>query len=362
MEGVIDWRLASTVAQGVAAATPSPEWKAFESVLEPVAESQALVSTYTGLVSKDPLPTPEAIQRSNWVEANQRSMRGVLDPVADHVGDKLSGPLRGALNAGAGALLAVEVGVLSGYLAQRVLGQYEFPVLEPDAPARLLFVGPNLADAAGKLEADPNDLLRWVALHETTHALQFGGVPWLREHIAAAVRELLESATVDPRSMLKMPDPSNIGALIDAIRSGGLPALVVRPEQRATLERMQAFMAVIEGYAEHVMDAVGVELLPTLPELRKALDERRRDRTGLLKLLERLIGLDMKLRQYEQGKAFCDGVVQRAGITGLNQVWSRPEAMPTMAELDDPRGWLARVAQPELGPAEHPRIEPPAGS
>jgi coenzyme F420 biosynthesis associated uncharacterized protein len=360
---VIDWRLASTVAQGVAAATPAPEWHAFESVGDPVAESQALVSAYTGLTSREPLPVPEAIQRAGWVEANQRSIRGVLDPVAEQVGGNLGGPLRGALNAGAGALLAVEVGVLSGYLAQRVLGQYEFPVLDPQAPARLLFVGPNLADAAEKLQADPSDLLRWVALHETTHALQFGGVPWLRGHIADAVRELLSTAGLNARSALRMPDPSDIGALIDAMRSGGLPALVVRPEQRPTLERMQAFMAVVEGYAEHVMDVVGVTLLPTLPELRKALDQRRRDRTGLLKLLERLIGLDMKLRQYEQGKAFCDGVVARAGIAGLNQVWTGPESMPTLSELDDPRGWLARVEPRRLdagGP--QPRIEPPPAS
>lgn len=347
---MIDWRLASTVAQGVAAATPSPEWRAFELLDAPVAESHELVSAYTGLVVPGPLPAAEAINRASWVQANQGSMRGVLDPVAEQVGEKLGGALRGPLNAAAGALLAVEVGLLSGYLAQRVLGQYEFPVLDPQAPARLLFVGPNLADAARKLDADPQELLRWVALHETTHALQFGGVPWLRDHLARAVGELLTSATVDPRSLLRLPDPKDIGALVDAVRGGGLPALVVRPEQRALLDQMQAFMAVLEGYAEHVMDAVGTDLLPSLPELRAALDQRRRDRTGLLRLLERLIGLDMKMRQYEQGKTFCDAVVAHAGIEALNQVWSRPQAMPTPAELDDPRGWLARVPPAQLEP------------
>jgi coenzyme F420 biosynthesis associated uncharacterized protein len=280
-------------------------------------------------------------------------MRAVLDPVTEQLGDRFNGAMRGALSAGAGALLAVEVGVLSGYLAQRVLGQYEFPVLDPGAPARLLFVGPNLADVAGKLELDSGELLRWVALHETTHALQFGAVPWLRDHLAAAVRELLTSATVDPRSLLRLRDLGDLGALVEAVRGGGLPALMVRPEQRAMLDRMQAFMAVIEGYAEHVMDAVGVELLPSLPELRAALDQRRRDRSGLLRLLERLIGLEMKMRQYEQGKTFCDAVVKRAGIAGLNQVWSRPEAMPTQAELADPVGWLARVTPAQLEAPGH---------
>jgi uncharacterized protein (DUF2342 family) len=90
------------------------------------------------------------------------------------------------------------------------------------------------------------------------------------------------------------------------------------------------------------MDAAGGDIA-TLPELRRRLDRRRRERTGLLRLIERLLGFDLKLRQYEQGKAFCDGVVERGGIAALNQVWSGPEALPTMAELDDPAGWLARV-------------------
>jgi coenzyme F420 biosynthesis associated uncharacterized protein len=350
MGGVIDWRLASTIAHGVAAATPAPQWREFSDVEAAVAESEALISAYTGLVPAAPLPRAEAIDRAGWVTANQNSMRGVLDPVAEHIGDRLGGRLQGVLNAGAGVVLAAEVGVLSGYLAQRVLGQYEFSVSDPDGPARLLFVGPNLADAAGKLEAGSDELLRWVALHETTHALQFGAVPWLRGYVAAAVGELMESATVDPKSMLRFPDPTNIGALIDAVRKGGLPALMIRPQQRETLERMQAFMAVVEGYAEHVMDAVGVQLLPNLPELRQALDKRRRERTGMLKLLERLIGLDMKLRQYEQGKTFCDAVVAHAGIGALNLAWSRPEAMPSMAELDDPRGWVRRVTPAQLEP------------
>ncbi len=92
------------------------------------------------------------------------------------------------------------------------------------------------------------------------------------------------------------------------------------------------------------MDAVGEQILPDLESLRRALERRRRDRSGLLRVLERLIGMELKLRQYEQGKAFCDGVVALGGIEGLNRVWSSPAAMPSAAELDDPLGWLARTA------------------
>jgi coenzyme F420 biosynthesis associated uncharacterized protein len=341
MHYVIDWKLATTVAEGIAGLKAAPDATSFQHVAGPSEESARLVSGYTGLQAET-LPHPEPVDRPLWIESNLRSLRTVLDPVADRLGGGF-GPLSGAVGAAAGALLAVEVGAISGLLGQRVLGQYEFPILEPEAPARLLFVSPNLAQAALTLEADPDELLRWVALHEITHALQFGGVPWLRPHLAEMVRELLGSLEVDPKRMFNMPDISDLKGLVEKVREGDVATLIVGPERRATLDRMQAFMAVLEGYAEHVMDAVGAEVLPDLPKLRGALDRRRRDRSGLLRIFEKLIGMDLKLRQYEQGKRFCDAVVESGGIAALNRVWEGPEQMPTLAEIDDPDGWLSRT-------------------
>jgi coenzyme F420 biosynthesis associated uncharacterized protein len=272
-------------------------------------------------------------------------MRGVLEPAADRVGGSI--PLLGGA---VGGLLALEAGAISGFLAGRVLGQYEFPVLDPEAPARLLFVAPNLAQAAEAMDADTDQLLRWVALHETTHALQFGGVPWLRGHLAGIVQEFLGGLEVDPARLLRLPDLSDLKGLVEQVREDGFAALGLNADRRALLERAQAFMALLEGYAEHVMDAVGAELLPDLPGLREALERRRGEKSGFLRLLEKLIGMDLKLRQYEQGKAFCDAVVSLGGIEALNRAWSGPDALPQLSELDDALGWLARTERLGLGP------------
>jgi coenzyme F420 biosynthesis associated uncharacterized protein len=342
---MIDWSLAGTVARGVAGLQPAGDPKPFEQLEGPSAESERLVSAYTGLTPSAALPAAEAIGRDGWVDANLRSMRGVLEPAAARVGGNI--PL---LSGAVGGLLAIEAGAISGFLAGRVLGQYEFPVLDPDAPARLLFVAPNLARAAESMEAETDDLLRWVALHETTHALQFGGVPWLRAHLAGIVEEFLTGLEVDPARLLKLPDLTDLRGLVDSVREDGIAALGLSPERKALLERAQSFMALLEGYAEHVMDAVGAELLPDLPALREAMERRRGDRSGFLRLLEKLIGMDLKLRQYEQGKAFCDAVVSLGGIEALNRAWAGPEALPTFAELDDALGWLARTERLGLGP------------
>ena len=342
MGGVIDWKLATTVAEGIAGMKPAPESSAFEHVAGPAEDAARLVSEYTGLAA-DSLPHAEPVDRPLWIQSNLNSLRTVLDPVADGLGKGMPGPLSGVAGAAGGALLAVEVGAVAGLLGQRVLGQYEFPILEPDAPARLLFVSPNLASAATNLGAETDELLQWVALHEITHALQFGGVPWLRPHIASMVRELLGGLDVDTSRLLKLPDSSDLRSLVDKLREGDIATLIVGPERRAALDEMQAFMAVLEGYAEHVMDAVGAQVLPDLPKLRGAMDRRRRDRSGLMRIFEKLIGMDMKLRQYEQGKKFCDAVAKAGGIAALNRVWEEPAQMPTLAELDAPDAWLART-------------------
>ena len=93
-----------------------------------------------------PLPPPEGIGRREWVQTNIKAMRTLLDPVLERAGEGL-GPLRPAAQLALGVVVTTEVGVVLGYLAQRVLGQYELVLLdeaEASAPPRLLFVLPNL--------------------------------------------------------------------------------------------------------------------------------------------------------------------------------------------------------------------------
>lgn len=308
------------------------------------ADARERIVAYTGLSAASSLPPAESVERPAWIAANVESMGAMLDPL----GDRLTGGLgfmRGPLRAAAGTLISAEAGALTGYLSLRVLGQYEFVLIDPQSRPRLLFVAPNIAHAARRLDADLDELLTWIAFHEVTHAVQFAGVPWLRPHLAGLLRELLASleVSVDPRELLRVPR-SDVRELVGALREGGLVAAIAGPGRRDLLDRMQCVMAVIEGHAEHVMDVVGEPVLPSLAELRLALDRRRRERSPLLALLERLIGLDAKLRQYETGKRFCDAVVDAGGPAALHRVFEAPERLPTPAELGDPVAWMSRTA------------------
>jgi coenzyme F420 biosynthesis associated uncharacterized protein len=344
---VVDWILAERIARYVAGSGNGRPPKADLDAL--AAESEKRVTAYTGLKPARPLPPPEGIGRREWVQSNIDAMRELLDPVLERAGEGL-GPLRPAMQIGIGVVLSTEVGVVVGYLAQRVLGQYELVLLEEvdDRPPRLLFVLPNLGQAVQAFEAEEEEFVTWVALHEVTHAVQFAGVPWLHGYIAGLVRELLKTAEVRMESsrQLRLPTGDEIRRVLSALRHGDLVSVVVSPSERATLDRVQAVMAVVEGHAEHVMDAVAPDLLPSLPKLREALDRRRRSQSALSRLVARLLGLDLKLKQYEQGKRFCDAVVDQAGPGGLRYVFSSPDAVPTMAEIEAPERWLERTAGP----------------
>ena len=353
---MIDWILAERIA-GYVAGTGDAKLPTID--LGPLAaQAEERVVAYTGLRPARPLPQPEGISRKEWVKTNIDSMRMLLDPVMQRAA-KGMGPLRPAIQIGVGFMLSTEVGVVVGYLAQRVLGQYELVLLDEaveDRPPRLLFVLPNLGHAVQAFGAEEKQFMTWVTLHEVTHAVQFSGVPWLHAHVAGLVRELLQTAEVrieTPRK-LRMPSGEELRRVVSALREGDLISIVTSSAERETLDRVQAVMAVIEGHAEHVMDAVAPDLLPSLPKLREALDRRRRSQSGMSRLVARLLGLDLKLRQYEQGKYFCDAIVRSAGTPALAHVFSGPEALPTLAELKQPSAWLERtgLSAPSSGPRQ----------
>jgi putative hydrolase len=131
--------------------------------------------------------------------------------------------------------------------------------------------------------------------------------------------------------------------LAERAKRGELLRMTLGEDRWQLVERLQAVMSLVEGHAEHTMDAVGAEVLPSLPRLRAAMTRRRRSRALPWRVIERLLGLELKLRQYEQGRRFCDAIVDQEGPLVLARAWSEPESLPTPQELVEPDRWLART-------------------
>jgi coenzyme F420 biosynthesis associated uncharacterized protein len=349
---MVDWTLARRIA-GLAAGQRTEAAPPFDAAVLSV-EMEGPVASYTRLALASPTPSAEVVSRAEWAAVNLDTLSHILDPVAARLDDRLAfaGPLAGALRAGAAATLAAEAGLVMGYLSSRVLGQYDVSLLGAETEPRLLFVGSNLEGAVRDLHVDADSFGRWICAHELTHVFQFQGVPWLREHMSGLLRRYVATLEVRIESgsaggLPSLPDPSR---LVEMFREGGLAALVQTPEQRALLDEIQAAMSVVEGYSEHVMDAIAADVIPGHELLREAMDRRRRSRSAPQRIIERLLGFDVKLRQYELGKKFADAVVEQGGIEALNRVWSSPEALPRSDELQHPKSWLKRT-EPAPSPA-----------
>jgi coenzyme F420 biosynthesis associated uncharacterized protein len=341
----IDWALAERVARRFAGREPlAASYLAgslrddFESV---TTQAEALVADYTGLRAPGPARA-QVVNRASWVEANISSMSRLLQPLTARVGERMASSRVAPIGR---RVAGTETGVLLGYLAQRVLGQYDLLVLDDDASAdAVYYVGGNILALEKRFAFRPRDFRLWIAIHEVTHRAQFTGVPWMKPYYLSLVESTLQSIDPDPRRLVQA-----LARAAEEFRSGrnplddgGLVALLASEEQRGALANVQALMSLLEGHGNSVMNQLGREHVAGQARMARVLQQRRQS-AGMAAFLQKLVGLESKMRQYEVGEAFVAAVEREAGPRGIDAAWKGPEFLPTVDELSRPREWLTRV-------------------
>jgi coenzyme F420 biosynthesis associated uncharacterized protein len=298
-----------------------------------------LVEAETGLMAPG-APEVRVVTRSEWVENNFSAFAALVAPAEA----RLSEQSGGGSNFGR-RLMAAEMGAVLGILSRRVLGQYELvlPTSDGSDGDTVMFVGANVLQMERRHVFRPSEFRFWVALHECTHRLQFRGVPWMRDYFLGLVAELVAKVEPEPRRLnrvaAELREASASGEPL--INESGLFGMFATPEQREVIGRVQALMSLLEGHGHVVMDRIGERELVTQQRMSRILKARRLDpRTAMF---FRLIGLEMKLKQYEAGARFVAGVERHAGWDALDAAWHGPENLPDLEEIDNPALWLERV-------------------
>jgi coenzyme F420 biosynthesis associated uncharacterized protein len=345
----VDWGLAAATGARLVPAGPvvTPEQAAAEvaRLRDGARAGEQHVRDLTGLGAGLPVPEAAVVDRPGWIRSAVDGIAALLDEVpGPRAPEGLVGDAFGRVTRSASGL---QMGTRLAFLGSRVLGQYDpfgGPPDSTDRAGRLLLVAPNVVAAQRALDVDAEDFALWVCLHEATHRLQFTAVDWLRDHFRAEVAtfaggfDRTATAAVDrlPEIVKAVRrDPPRDGlALVEALQG---------PEQRAVLDRLLALTTLLEGHAEHVMDAVGPEVVPSVASIRARFTQRRRGGSLVDRVLRTLLGVDAKIKQYEQGRVFVDRVVDVVGLSGLNAVWTSPDTLPRRAEITDPAAWVARV-------------------
>ena len=341
----VDWRFAATVGQRLARPGPASSDYTRRQVIDELtsaaAKAEPPVRDVTGLVTNGAVPPARIVDRPEWIGAAAESMR-VMTNGSEKPRGFITGRITGAQT---GAVLAV---VSSG-----ILGQYDPFASEKEGAKEgcLLLVYPNVLAVERQLRVDPSDFRLWVCLHEVTHRVQFTANPWLADYMSQALGLLTQDAGEDIGQVISrladfVRNLGNGSSATDANASGilGLVRAVQSEAQRNALDQLLMLGTLLEGHAEHVMDAVGPIVVPSVATIRRRFDERRhRKQPPLQRLLRALLGLDAKLSQYTRGKVFVDDVVGRVGMERFNTIWSGPDTLPLPAEIEDPRRWIDRV-------------------
>jgi coenzyme F420 biosynthesis associated uncharacterized protein len=345
MTQFVDWDLAATTAGALGKAGPRVPFAEAAAVVADLRrlsdEAAGHVADYTGLQPQVAHLPVRVVDRRDWAQANVNGLRQVINPLVDRLaGNRQPGVLTGAVGP---RVTGVQAGTVLAYLSGRVLGQYE--VFSAD-PGQLLLVAPNIVEVERKLQVDPHDFRLWVCLHEVTHLTQFTAVPWMRAYFLSEVQAFVD-ASQGGAEQLRERLRRGVAALSDVVRNPQSRAsvldLVQTPAQKAVLDRLTALMTLLEGHAEFVMDGVGPEVIPSVEAIRRKFNRRRESTNPLERVIRKLLGIEVKLRQYAEGRRFVHAVVERVGMTGFNRVWESPQALPVLDELGDPDRWVARV-------------------
>ncbi|MDT5098164.1 MAG: hypothetical protein QOC76_1901 [Mycobacterium sp.] len=337
----VDWGFAATVGAKLArpgpAATDYTRRQAIEQLSDAALRAEMPVREVTGLNEGGEVSDARIVDRAEWIVAASKSMRTMTG--GSETGDKphfITGRVTGA-----------QTGAVLAFISSGILGQYD-PF--GDNGGELLLVYPNVIAVERQLRVAPADFRLWVCLHEVTHRVQFRANPWLADHMSNALAVLTEETGEDVAEVIGRlaglirdrrdgvpADPNSTGVL------GVLRAVQSEPQQRA-LDQLLVLGTLLEGHADHVMDAVGPAVVPSVVTIRRRFDERRtRKQPPLQRVLRALLGIDAKMSQYTRGKAFVDHVVERVGMARFNTIWSGPETLPLPTEIEEPQRWIDRV-------------------
>lgn len=348
MSAVVDWGFAERVATTIARREPfssSYHYAAMpDDFAELTARAQEMVERHTGWTSTAGPARAKVVDRAEWVRANIASFQRMLRPMTDRLEERVSvGPLAPVASRVAGG----ELGAMLGWMSTRVLGQYDMLVLDDEHPEQqdmVYYVGPNILALEKRFSFVPREFRLWIALHEVTHRTQFTGVPWLRHHFLSLIGDLLGMVEPDPSRLFHA-----IGRVAQDLRLGrnplsdGIFSLLASPTQRVTLDRVGGLMSLLEGHGDVTMDRAGADEIASAERFGRVLRSRRAEASGPAKMLQKVVGLEAKLAQYEQGERFIEAVETAGGPALLNRAFASPESLPTLPEIRQPGAWLERM-------------------
>lgn len=358
----VDWNTARRVAAKVgseAEVDQEASAKLTSDMVSLTSQAEELVALETGLVSLAGSARGRVTDRAGWVDANLASFDRLTRPLLEKLNDtsdeepsklgemfsRAVAPVSGRIGP---KLAGAEVGAVLGWMSGRVIGQYDLLIIEdenPEAQDLVYYVGPNVMSIEKRYGFPPDEFRLWIAIHECTHRAQFTAVPWLRPYFLSLVNELMNEVDPDPGRFIDAAKSAleKKRAGMDGLTDGGLQQLLASPKQRETLDKVSGLMSLLEGHGDIIMSRAGRDLIPSQPRFARVFTTRRSSASGPTKVIQKLLGFEAKLAQYEEGERFIRAVEAAGGRELFDQVWTGPDSLPSIDEVRLPELWISRM-------------------
>ena len=327
-----------------------------------------------------------AWSRAEWVDQTMPVWRALVEPVAAGVGAAIVTALRSQLgeaaeHGGLGDAGALEIpGMPAGMDPAALLGQME-PMLAkmsssmfgmqvgqavgalagdlvsgtevglPLVPGHAVALLPaNVAAFSEGLEIDPGEVRLYLAAREAARVRLFADVPWLGPQLVSSVQAYARDISIDTdriEQSLQSVDTSDPAAIQSALQDS-LFAPEPSAAQRAALERLETYLALVEGWVDVVADQATREHLPHASALGEVVRRRRASGGPAEKIFSGLVGLELRPRRLRDAANLWSALQADAGTEGRDAAWAHPDLAPTAADLDDPLGYVERL-RPSAG-------------
>lgn len=302
-------------------------------------------------------PEPQLVTPAQWAQTTLDAYRPLFTELATSLGapgtdepndDPMAQMMAGLNKMMAPAMLGMTVGSMVGSLAQRVFGLHDLPI--PRERSEVILVPGNIEAFASSWDIPIDEMRLWVLAHELAGYVLLAA-PHISEPLTDLIRRHVGAFRPDPGAVADKLTGLDIGAgdpleaLQQAFADPELLLGAVRsPDQLALEPALDAAVATVVGYTDWVVDAVAVRVIGG--DALKIAEAVRRQRVELSPddvFVERLLGIRLGSEQVARGKAFVQGVVDRAGERGLDPLLDVAGSLPTASEVDAPGLWLARV-------------------
>ncbi|MBN2176632.1 MAG: zinc-dependent metalloprotease [Demequinaceae bacterium] len=345
----VNWALAQEVARGVAiqGGDPTVTAAAADEHRRSVTEAELWLDAATDF--SPATSTPRVWSHAEWIEATLPTWRHLAGPVAVSVSKALA-DLIGGEGVGENALVnqvsptvcGMHMGQAAGALAREAFGGTDLGLLlTPEA--RVTLIPRSISEFSDGLDIPPGEVRAYIALRECAHVRLFLHAPWLAGQLHSAIERYAKGISIDPEALDRVVREAGAGdpAKLQRALSRGIFASNHSAEQVETLESIETFLALIEGWVEEVVEEAATPHLPHLRSLEEMVRRRRAAGGPAEHTFATLLGLDLRPRRLREARQLWSALTAQAGPAGRDDVWSHPDLLPTAGDLEDPTSWIA---------------------